>query len=1041
MQLSIERFWQLAAQSRLLTPQQCQQLAQQYAATASSNGSAEALSRWLVSRRIISAYQATVLLADQPGPFYYGEYQVYDRFVPSGHQATLFRAVHQPTRHPVCLYFLTAEAVAQPAIFDELVRRGAAAARVRSPFVLASYGLEDVGAYKFLVMENLRGQSLLERLAGGSLPPADAVRIAWQLARGLADLYAAGLEHGEVRADNVWLDPQGHALLLHFPLWRPAPWEAATGSRSSPVVLQAAAEYLAPERWQGAAVDARSDVYALACLLYRMIAGHAPFQGNDVRQQRQAHLQRTAPLLSQVRPGVPEPLAQVVQFALAKDPSQRYQRPEHFAAALAAFVPASAVAAVPVLPATAEAFLASRLARLAVVPAATSMPLGGAGGLGGATPVPAGLAAAMPDAAAWATVAGGTAAGAALPQAAASVPEVSASVAQGMPIPATPGVPSGVGVVSATPAGVGADLPVDLPVAADSPTSRIGSRGAGRWSRRKKQQALVVGGTLATLLVVLLLVFNSGEEEPAPAANNTNPAVTPTLDGQPGAASTNVGQQPSTQPIMPPGSGSTPGSAAEVVASVDGEPFWASPTSGRPIDTRFLPTGCDAVVCLRPAALAGHPVSARLLALPGPGGLGKYIHSAVQQLTGFAPSEVRRLVVGLYPSGADQPPRAVFVAEVSVALSAEVLQQRLPGLAASQLGEATVYTRDGYGYYLPPDRSGLLVGAPAVPWAAGQEERSLLEEALAYRNQGPTLGLYMDALLQSSDSDRHATVVFSQAFPFGTGNAMWLGMLSALRNPVAQFLGDRARAAALSAHLGETQDYLFLELRVLGDASTTPLILAKELLAEVQALPSHIDQFLLQIEPSPYSARILRTKLPLMVRELVYHTQAGSSEKQALLRCYLPSVAATNFEFATRLALVEYSGLGGDDTSTGASPPPADEPKTAAEILARKVTSLSFPRDTLEQSLKMLGEMIGIDVVILGSDLQLEGITKNQSFGLDERDKPAGQILRTILRKANPDGKLIYVIKKEGDKEVIYITTRAAAASRKDPIPPELQTP
>ena len=69
--------------------------------------------------------------------------------------------------------------------------------------------------------------------------------------------------------------------------------------------------------------------------------------------------------------------------------------------------------------------------------------------------------------------------------------------------------------------------------------------------------------------------------------------------------------------------------------------------------------------------------------------------------------------------------------------------------------------------------------------------------------------------------------------------------------------------------------------------------------------------------------------------------------------------------------------------------------------------------------------------------MQLEGITKNQSFGLDEHDKTVEEILQKIMRLANPDGKLIYVIKPEkpGGPEMLFITTRAAAAKRGDKIP------
>jgi hypothetical protein len=109
----------------------------------------------------------------------------------------------------------------------------------------------------------------------------------------------------------------------------------------------------------------------------------------------------------------------------------------------------------------------------------------------------------------------------------------------------------------------------------------------------------------------------------------------------------------------------------------------------------------------------------------------------------------------------------------------------------------------------------------------------------------------------------------------------------------------------------------------------------------------------------------------------------------------------------------------------------------------KHVTSLTFARDTLERAIQLLADDIGVQAEILGPDLQLEGITKNQSFGLDEKDKPAEEILRDIMVKANPDGKLVYVVKprQPGGEEELFITTRAAAAKRGDPLPADLAKP
>jgi hypothetical protein len=84
----------------------------------------------------------------------------------------------------------------------------------------------------------------------------------------------------------------------------------------------------------------------------------------------------------------------------------------------------------------------------------------------------------------------------------------------------------------------------------------------------------------------------------------------------------------------------------------------------------------------------------------------------------------------------------------------------------------------------------------------------------------------------------------------------------------------------------------------------------------------------------------------------------------------------------------------------------------------------------------MIAEEIGLPIEIRGKDLELDGITKNQSFGLDAQNQTADAILRTILARSNPDGKLVYVVRNKGGAESIEITTRAAAAKRGDTLPP-----
>ena len=175
-----------------------------------------------------------------------------------------------------------------------------------------------------------------------------------------------------------------------------------------------------------------------------------------------------------------------------------------------------------------------------------------------------------------------------------------------------------------------------------------------------------------------------------------------------------------------------------------------------------------------------------------------------------------------------------------------------------------------------------------------------------------------------------------------------------------------------------------------------------------------------------------------MVRTIPDMTRVGVAEKQVVARTYLPMKAAHNLALSTYLCLLENSKIAGAGGAVAMASAAPSQPQTIPEKLQKKIT-LAFPRNTLEMSMKMMADEIGVPITIIGGDLQLEGITKNQSFGLDEKDKPAVEIFAKILKQANPDGKLIYIFKPgESGSEEIFLTTRAAADKRGDKVPPEL---
>ncbi|MCE9608200.1 MAG: hypothetical protein K8U03_25220 [Planctomycetia bacterium] len=121
----------------------------------------------------------------------------------------------------------------------------------------------------------------------------------------------------------------------------------------------------------------------------------------------------------------------------------------------------------------------------------------------------------------------------------------------------------------------------------------------------------------------------------------------------------------------------------------------------------------------------------------------------------------------------------------------------------------------------------------------------------------------------------------------------------------------------------------------------------------------------------------------------------------------------------------------------------ADAPSGGVAEALKKPMALAFDRNALDATLAIVSEEIGVPIEFIGPDLQAEGITKVQALRLDEKYQPAGQLLRKILKKADPSEKLVYIIKPKtpGGPDMIFITTRAGVEKRKDKLPAEFELP
>jgi TolB-like protein/Tfp pilus assembly protein PilF len=190
---------------------------------------------------------------------------------------------------------------------ERLLREAEAAARLSHPNIVTLFDVGRRPEGPYLVLELLRGRTLAERLEAGSMSPPEALRVAVEVAKGVAHAHAQGVVHRDLKPANVFLCQDGQVKVLDFGLAHAFGQRRADGGTPA---------YMAPEQWAGAPEDERTDVFALGVLLYQMLSGELPFAAGA----RRAEGSRLAPRLEVSE--LPA-LGELLSRMLARDPVKR----------------------------------------------------------------------------------------------------------------------------------------------------------------------------------------------------------------------------------------------------------------------------------------------------------------------------------------------------------------------------------------------------------------------------------------------------------------------------------------------------------------------------------------------------------------------------------------------------------------------------------------------------------------------------------------------------------------------------------------------
>ena len=240
----------------------------------------------------------------------------------SGGMGVVYEAVDTKLDRTVALKFLPPESTRDPDAKARFIHEAKAASALDHPNVCTIYEVDETDdGQLFLAMARYEGGTLKERIDRGPMPLDDAMDITRQVAKGLTEAHARKIVHRDIKPANIFITDGGLAKILDFGLAKLAGLTQLTQEGST----LGTAHYMSPEQAGGQEVDHRSDLWCLGVVLYEMITGRVPFQGDHAQAVAYAILNTDPEPVTGLRTGVPMELERVIRKCLAKDPRERYQ--------------------------------------------------------------------------------------------------------------------------------------------------------------------------------------------------------------------------------------------------------------------------------------------------------------------------------------------------------------------------------------------------------------------------------------------------------------------------------------------------------------------------------------------------------------------------------------------------------------------------------------------------------------------------------------------------------------------------------------------
>ncbi|MES2790456.1 MAG: SUMF1/EgtB/PvdO family nonheme iron enzyme [Planctomycetota bacterium] len=258
-----------------------------------------------------------------------------------GGMGAVYQATHTKLDKVVAIKLLSRQSGLEATAVERFEREMKAVGKLDHPHIVRAMDAGECDGFHYLVMEYVEGRDVSQWVkARGPFPVGQSCEIIRQAALGLHEAHSLGLVHRDIKPSNLFLTSKGVIKILDLGLAR-----LAEGTFNHELTqsgqCMGTPDYMAPEQWTNARdVDGRTDLYALGCTLYHVLAGRPPFgtsEHESLGSKVLAHTSGAIPDIRQLRADLPEPVRQILECLLAKDRGQRFATGADLAAALQSF--------------------------------------------------------------------------------------------------------------------------------------------------------------------------------------------------------------------------------------------------------------------------------------------------------------------------------------------------------------------------------------------------------------------------------------------------------------------------------------------------------------------------------------------------------------------------------------------------------------------------------------------------------------------------------------------------------------------------------